>query len=272
MECELDRITVHYEVFGEGRPILMLHGMPLDHNAMIYEMEKYFANRPGWRRIYLDMPGHGGSPGADWITSTDQVLQVVEEFIDKEIREERFVVAGTSYGAYVGRGVVYHRERGVDGLFLNVPVIPSDHTKRTLPPRTVLLKDQRILDAAKAEDISWFEGMAVVQNQTVLDYARAIEKSQADAKFLDKVKFGFSFDADRLPEPFPAPTLFIMGRQDHVVGYRDAWGILENYPRATFAVLDRGGHLTLGEQANLCSALVNDWLNRVEEWVTQPHL
>ena len=26
MECQLENITVHHEVFGEGRPIIVLHG------------------------------------------------------------------------------------------------------------------------------------------------------------------------------------------------------------------------------------------------------
>jgi hypothetical protein len=51
-----------------------------------------------------------------------------------------------------------------------------------------------------------------------------------------------------------------------VVGYRDAWGILEHYPRATFAVLDRTGHLLAVEHEALFRALAGDWLDRVEEW------
>ena len=31
----------------------------------------------------------------------------------------------------------------------------------------------------------------------------------------------------------------LLGRQDSSVGYKDAWSILDNYPRGTFAVLDR---------------------------------
>ncbi len=277
MQCQLDKITVHFEVFGDGRPMLMLHGMPLDHIEMIYEMERHFAEHGRWKRIYLDMPGHGETPGADWITSTDQVLEVVEDFIDQVIPGERFVVAGTSYGAYIGRGLVYHKGPQMDGLLLSVPSIISGERKRTLPPRVILLKDQAIMDTAKSEGMvwqgkAWLEDVVVVQNQAVLDYARACQTAMsiADEKFLDKLK-GFSFDVDKLPQPFPAPALFIMGRQDHWVGYRDAWSILENYPRATFAVLDRAGHGVLGEQAELCSALVKEWLDRVEEWSTQTH-
>jgi hypothetical protein len=50
-----------------------------------------------------------------------------------------------------------------------------------------------------------------------------------------------------------------------VVGYRDAWNLIENYPRATFAVLDRAGHHLQIEQNMLFYALMEEWLKRVEE-------
>ncbi len=45
-----------------------------------------------------------------------------------------------------------------------------------------------------------------------------------------------------LDSPFESPTLIITGRQDRVTGYQDAWDLIENIPRATFAVLDRASH------------------------------
>jgi hypothetical protein len=53
-----------------------------------------------------------------------------------------------------------------------------------------------------------------------------------------------------------------------MVGYRDAWGILENFPRATFAVLDRSGHFLEIEQQDLLSALAGEWLDRVEQYTS----
>lgn len=47
------------------------------------------------------------------------------------------------------------------------------------------------------------------------------------------------------------------------MGYRDAWDILESYPRATFAVLDRADHVWPIETPNLLAALVEDWLARI---------
>lgn len=268
MECDLGRISVHYEVVGDGEPVLMLHGSPLDHTEMMYEMEPVFEGRDAWERIYPDLPGCGSTPGPDWITTENQMLQVVEEFLDKIIPQERFVVVGTSYGGYLARGLVHNRGSQMDGLLLNVPVVVPDSSKRTRPSRQVISKNQSIIDKAKSEKMEWLEDFVVAENETVLEYARALNRCVADEKFLNRIEGGFSFDVDTLPEPFKAPTLFIVGRQDHGLGYSDAWGRIESFPRATFAVLDRAGHLVRGEQPELWRSLVGEWLDRVEEWIS----
>ena len=79
----------------------------------------------------------------------------------------------------------------------------------------------------------------------------------------DPGRYGFSFDLAGQEKSFEEPTLIIAARQDITVGYRDAWDILESYPRATFAVLDRADHVWPLETPNLLAALVDDWLNRI---------
>jgi hypothetical protein len=48
-----------------------------------------------------------------------------------------------------------------------------------------------------------------------------------------------------------------------IVGYEDAWPVVADYPRATFAVLDAGGHLLAPARPALFKALVQDWLARM---------
>jgi pimeloyl-ACP methyl ester carboxylesterase len=117
MECELESITIHYEMIGEGRPIILLHGYPLDHRYMVHDMEPFFEHREGWKRIYPDLPGMGKTPGADWITTQDQILDIVLDFIDQVIPGQRFVVAGASYGGYLARGVIHADPRSLTDYF-----------------------------------------------------------------------------------------------------------------------------------------------------------
>ncbi len=272
MECELKDITVHYESLGEGRPIVMLHGWGCDHRHMVSDMEPLFRQRDGWKRIYLDLPGHGATPGKDWITNQDKILDVVLEFIDRVIPGQRFVVAGTSAGAYLARGVVHQRSTSIDGLLLTVPLIVAGDADRHVPSPSTLLADPALVSELEPDEADGLFGIAVVQTREVVEYIRASfpsDSATGDEAFQAKIRehpdnYGFSFDVDALPEPCPAPTLIVTGRQDSVCGYRDAWEVLENYPRGTFAVLDRAGHLLGIEQADLFHALASEWLDRVE--------
>lgn len=272
MECKLENINVHYEMFGEGRPIIMLHGWPLDHRHMVRCMEPLFKYRDGWKRIYPDLPGMGKTPGMDWITTQDQVLDIVLDFIDEVAPRQRFVVAGMSYGGYLARGVVCRRSGLMDGLLLTVPVIQADETKRTLPPHVTLVEDPALISELESNEAERFQEIAVVQSRELLDAMRADilpAVGVADHEFLSKLRenYAFSFDVDVLAKPFAGPALMLMGRQDSSCGYRDAWGILGNYPRGTFVVLDRAGHGLGAEQKDLFNALVSEWLDRVEEYV-----
>jgi len=271
MECSLGNITVYYETLGEGRPIFMLHGWPLDHRHMVRLLEPLFTHRDGWKRIYPDLPGMGKTPGLDWITHQDQMLDIALEFIGKVAPGQRFVVAGTSYGGYLARGVAYRKAATMNGLLLIVPVIRARATERTLPPHVALVEDPRLTSELEPDEAEGFLEIAVVQSRDLLDSMRADifpALEVADHEFLARLRenYAFSFDVDALPEPFAGPTLMLMGRQDAVCGYQDAWEILESYPRGTFVVLDCAGHCLGVEQKDSFNALVSEWLDRVEEY------
>lgn len=272
MECSLENITVHYEVYGAGKPIIVLPGWSLNTRLTAHEAEPYFRGREGWKRIYIDPPGHGKTPGKDWITGQDQILEVVLSCIDKVIAGQRFSLLGFSLGSYLARGVRRFRGEFIDGLAMIVPAIIADDAKRTVPPYEVLVEDPSVRGELAPAESDLYD-MAVVHTRKWLDYQRSFpelsEQEMGDAAFLSRIReqperYAFSFDVDDVPEPFPGPALIITGRQDAVVGYRDAWNILEKYPRATYVVLDRAGHL-LEDKQDLVNVLINDWLDRVEE-------
>jgi pimeloyl-ACP methyl ester carboxylesterase len=275
MECSLENITVHYEVFGEGRPVILLPGWGMNASLIAYDTEPYFQQREGWKRIYIDPPGHGKTPGQDWIINQDKILEVILDCIDKLTTGQRFSVIGISLGAYLARGVMRYRAEFMDGIAMLVPVIITEDEKRTVPPYNVLVEDPTINAELTPEEVDWF-AMSVVHSRKWLDSLRISpqvpEYENGDFEFLDKIRkqtenYAFSFDVDQVSEPFAGPSLIITGRQDAIAGYRDAWNILENYPRATYVVLDRAGHF-LEDSNDLVHALINNWLDRVEENAT----
>ncbi len=270
MYCSLDNIKVHYETRGEGRPLILLHGLWLDHRQMVGCMEPIMADRPGWQRFYPDLPGMGQTLGEAWITNSDHMLDVLCDFIDHVLPGQRFTIGGYSYGGYLARGVVYRRADMVDGLLLACPMI-KDIGQRDLPPQEVRVADEAFmarLTPEQREEFAWTS----VQSQRIWERTQAeidVGSLLGNEPFLTRLQregYAFSFDVDGSGrDPFQKPTLIVTGRQDWVVGYRDAWQILEHYPWATFAVMDRAGHNLPIAQERLFDALVGEWLDRVEE-------
>ena len=84
-----------WEAHGTGRPLLCLHGFGLDRTVMAAALEPVLARRPGWRRIYPDLPGHGESPAGP--VDSDGVAASVHEWADLLLGGAPAVLAGWSW-------------------------------------------------------------------------------------------------------------------------------------------------------------------------------
>lgn len=254
----------HVEV-GEGRPLVVLHGLPLDHTCEMPSFEPVFRSRPGWRRIYLDMPGMGGSPPEGWIRSLDDMAEAVGDFIDRVLRDEPFALAGQSFGGYIARGVTHRLSKRMLGLMLWVSASYPRETRHR-PPREVLLESPEAMAGFTPEEREHAEAMVVQTTEgsaAIRDLLLPATK-RADETFLNEVVARpYTFDPEAVP--FSKPALIVCGRQDFWVGYEDQFGLMPHYPRATFAAVDRAGHmLGTSEQNGLFRVLVNDWVDRME--------
>ncbi|HYI06336.1 MAG TPA: alpha/beta hydrolase [Reyranella sp.] len=273
MQCETDKATIDYEEHGEGRPILLLHGWTMDRRVEIFDYEKIFATRPGWRRIYPDLPGMGRSVAKAGLFGQDDVLEALLAFIDRVLPDGRFALAGTSLGAYLARAIAARRRSRIAGLLLRVPCIFAEDARRTLPPFQAVVADDAFMASLDADDRAYL-GDLLIQTPA---YAEALKHKrdavvqpaiQATAPLANEIRtdpkrYGFSFDLIEAEKTFDEPTLIIVGRRDTTVGYRDAWSILDSYPRATFVALDRADHGWPMETSNLLPALIDDWLTRI---------
>lgn len=270
MQVEVLGLPVNYEDVGVGRSVVFLHGGGVDHRLMTVAFEPIFEPRTGWRRIYPDLPGMGRTPAADWITGQDDMLAVVEGFVDAVVPgSQRVALAGASYGGLLALGLVHRRAEKLAGLALIAPSIDPDGDPARLPAHQVFARDDAVV-ASLAEDERPWLGTSVVQVAETLEFFRTgvmPGRRIADLGFLERLDGGPGLSVDvagPLPAPFPGPTLILAGRQDNIVGWADAIPLLDSFPRATYAVLDRAGHGVRAEQNGLFRALVGEWLDRIE--------
>ncbi|NRG47939.1 alpha/beta hydrolase [Bacillus sp. CRN 9] len=269
-DCKVPQAEIHYEEFGEGKPIIMLHGFSLDHRVMSGCMEPIFTNRNGWRRIYIDLPGMGRSKRYNNIESSDDMLDAVLQFIQLKLPNQDYLVAGESYGGYIARGIIERCKKNVLGAAFICPLIVPKMENRRIDKHKILKTDHQFIQTLSNQEKEEFEHVNVVLNEdSWLRYKNEIQAGSklADEQLLIKVKsnYEFSFEIDQ--SKFEKPSVFLLGRQDASVGFIDALEIINKYPRGTFAVVDTSGHNLQIEQPDIFNTLINEWLDRMEDYL-----
>lgn len=259
---------MHSVEYGVGTPILIIHGFCLDHRLLL-GLDPIFAEEGKWRRVYVDLPGMGMSGAGPEIYSTEAVAEAVVSFARMSFGNEAFAVLANSFGGMIARHIVAEFGDQILGLALLCPVVVAEHGSRTVPPRTVVHKDPSLMASLDAADGADYEAMAVVQSRenwtlfrdSVLPGLRTFDQAA-----IERISSSYALPVEpeaRSPK-FHGPAVFVMGRQDHVVGFQDQIALSDHYLHSTFAVLDRAGHNVHLDQPGITGALLEEWVVRMK--------
>ena len=251
MLLNICKTNINYEVIGSGTPLLLFSGYINDMTAMIKTLEPIFRMRDGVKRIYVDHPGVGNSDSGDIKTLSDY-LKVIKEFVGEVTNGEDFIVAGYSFGGYLSRYILQEYFDHVKGMMLITPLTTNDLSNMDVDPKVEAIPNKN-----KSKEL-------YIQKRIENDINHASLKS--NHTFLETIQIqamSEKVSLDNFQGKFHGPTLILTGRQDNIVGYKDAYALLEKYPRATYCVLDMCGHDLQIQQEELFDHLVVEWLERL---------
>ena len=228
--CKVRQAEIYYEDIGEGKPILLIHGFTLDHRVMSGCMEPIFTLRDGWRRIYIDLPGMGLTKNYNEISSSDDMLNTLTDFIEAVLPNQEYIIAGESYGGYIASGLIEKQKERILGAAFICPVIIPKLEERTVENHRIFRRDEELIEKLSKEELAVFSS-----NQVVLDEYNWLRYNKeilsgckiADELLLVKVKNNYELSFKVNQSIFTRPSLFLLGRQDSSVGYKDALNIME---------------------------------------------
>ena len=258
---------LNYDVIGKGKPIVIIHGFGGNMAYMKACMEPVFKKCHGYQRIYIDLPGMGKSKFNIKYASSDSILDIIVSFIKEHINQP-FLVVGQSYGGYIARGVLSYFGKQVDGMMLLCPVVHPEN--RNVENACIKYADEEFLSKLNADDKDAYLEYAVVINETTYQRFHQSAHSalqEANQEFLMTLKnhYTCSFDIDEKIKKlcYDKPVLFITAHQDICVGYKDLWNLIDDYPKASFYMVDKAGHNMQTEQPDIFEALVKQWLQNI---------
>jgi pimeloyl-ACP methyl ester carboxylesterase len=265
VDCKVSKGIIHYEVYGEGFPILVFHAMGTDHRSMKTWLEPVFEKLEGYQRYYIDLPAHGRSEINHNVHSTDDILENLLDFIDAIIGNKRFSLIGSSFGGYLAQGILHHRSSQGKGICLLAPAL---HKKeRTLPEKVIFEKDEELLETLETDIRSAFETLFIFQNEKA--YQHFLEEIQPGRLLADRGFLASEWKTKRYflsEEPFhhvkkmEHPALVMLGKHDYICGFKDHLSMMDKFPNSTLAVLDQAGHMLQIEKREVVQVLLLDWL------------
>ena len=94
MKARIRNLEINYEILGEGKPLLVLHGWGSEARKWIKTAE-YLAE--DFKVIILDLPGFGSSQKPHFIWGLDEYSSFLKDFIDY-LELEDFFLLGHSFG------------------------------------------------------------------------------------------------------------------------------------------------------------------------------
>ncbi|MCA8405825.1 alpha/beta hydrolase [Burkholderia cenocepacia] len=100
-----DGVSIHYKDWGSGRPVVFIHGWPL--NADMWDVQMHHVASHGLRGIAYDRRGFGrsGQPwsGYDYDTLADDLATLLETLDLHDVTLVGFSMGGGEVARYIGR-------------------------------------------------------------------------------------------------------------------------------------------------------------------------
>jgi len=240
----VDGHEIDFEAVGEGRPVVFLHGLTLDRRLLRGASEAVFERAdgaPGWRRFYLDLPGHGASSGDPEHASADEMVAALSHFFVAVAGEGAALVA-SAYGAYLALGLA--RDVPLSGLFLVAPVVEPDVGRRTLPPQRTAVQEEGLVFADETERELFLGEVAVQTASSLRRFRSEVQPAHqaADPRFVAALRRRYAMARPWSSElsGFARPVAIVCGRDDYWVGFEDPCRLARIFPRAELTVAARG--------------------------------
>lgn len=236
-------IELHYEVSGNGEPLLLLHA-GIETGRMWDEHLGELAAR--YRVIVPDLRGHGGSTNPDRVWTTRQFAADIFALLDHlEVRRLRAV------GASAGAMTLLHMATVQPERFEALVVIGVGTSLPAACRSTLSTVDPNAVPAAAMEELRSIHHHGDEQIRALYSWVASLASDETDMVFTPPQLARIT-----------APTLVVHGDRDYCFPASMALEIFDAIPQAHLWVVPNGGHVPItGPRAAPFSATVLEFLS-----------
>jgi pimeloyl-ACP methyl ester carboxylesterase len=245
-ELEINGNTIHYEERGQGLPVVLIHGFPLDGRTWEAQLA---ALSDRWRVIVPDLPGFGQSRLARPFTIESLAHDLHELLV--RISALPCVLGGLSMGGYVSFAFVAEFLKDLKGLILVDTKCEAD-TPEGKQNRLKMIQTAKAGGAKAVADqmMPKMISPAVAQSRPQVPRCLRQIMESVHVATIERASLAMKDRRDYTGElPFMAvPTLIVVGHDDAFAPPAVAQAMQRQLPKARLSIIPNAGHMAPMEQ------------------------
>jgi len=261
MQIQLQNYRMAYDDFGQGQPLLFIHGYPLSRRMWQPQMASLAMDA---RVLAIDLRGHGDSQATPGPYPMSLLADDCAAFLDTLGIQRPVVICGLSMGGYIAFAFYRQHPSRVAGLVLAAtrpgPDTPEGQANRD--KSTALARQQGVSAIAEAMLPRLLSPGTYHNRPELVNQVRTIMESVS----LDGITgdlLGMKGRPDSTPTlaEIKVPTLVLHGADDQLIPLREAETMHSAIPNAGLQVLPTAGHLLNLEQPELFNQAIQGFLH-----------
>jgi pimeloyl-ACP methyl ester carboxylesterase len=260
----VDGLSIHYDVQGDGDPLLLIPYLSADHACYAFQLPAYTEH---FSCIAIDLPGTGDSDKPPGPYSTETYADQVDGFLGA-IGIESAHVAGVSLGAGVAMHLAARHPNRVRSLSLHSPWDRSDAYLKTCVEmwRTLARSLPTVADMVIQGIFPFCFTPEMYAERpeyvdAIVDFVRSRPAQSLDA-FLAQSEAALAHDVSPILGDIDAPALITFGGRDLVTSTRFAEPLTSGIAESELVVFDHLLHAGLHEDPETFNRTTVDFLRR----------
>ncbi len=256
---------VHYEAYGRGRPVLLLHGW-LNSWALWRNTIELLGRE--FRMYALDFLGFGESAAASADFSVNNFVLMVNQFMDRMGIVKAPLVGHSMGGTVALSAAIRHPEKVVKVIVVGSPVVGN-----ALSPLLKLAAYRGWSDLGQSAPLlfdafqSGFRPFLRLYSHTMAKEGKVLgDMLTADVSRLTAGPFFESVSTLRNTDlrarlgELQMPVLGVYGKRDNIVNPNQSKLLKELLPHAQIAWFERSGHFPMMDESDRFHETVRDFL------------
>ena len=255
MFTKTNNLKIYYEIHGQGKPVVLLHGWGGNHNSW-YPLTKLLQQQ--FQVITIDLPGFGESELPTRVWDTENYAEHVYEFINQITKSpnNQITIIGHSFVGTLATILASRYPQILEKLILiDAKIVKPPNSLRKsfyqmaarsgkiataiFPPKTKAYFRQKLYASLGEHDYEQITGV-IKQN-----FRNIIRKDYT--KYLSHIK---------------CPTLIVWGELDKDTPASDAKIIQDQIPHAQLEVIPESSHFAYLEKTDTVADIIIKFIGR----------